>query len=172
MKSKTGIKSRLGLSQDEMAKLTGVTRSQWSMYEIGQRDIPLASTRLLGDLLLYLQKQEGVAKTSATIIETEKKKNKKWLQQEHLAQQHKIELLERKIQVTENIRKDCFAALEVVQYLELFPDNITFAALALDITDRVTISLNNNSLQQLQQLQMKKESAEMLKLKLEEKLKS
>ncbi|UOK43667.1 MULTISPECIES: hypothetical protein [Flavobacterium] len=171
MKSKTGIKGILGLSQKEMAKLTGVSRSQWAMSEIGQREMPPGSSTIVADLLTWVHTSKSGTKEAEKIIEAEKKNHKKWLEKEYRAQQHKVILLERKIQTVEKMRKDCFAALGVVQYLELFPDNITFAALALDVKERIELSLSKNSLHHLEQLQLKKETTEMLKNKIGIKLK-
>lgn len=168
MKSKTGIKGILGLSQKEMAKLTGVSRSQWAMSEIGQREMPPGSSTIVADLLIWLHTSKSGAKEAEKIIEAEKKNHKKWLEKEYRAQQHKVILLERKIQTVEKIRKDCFAALGVVHYLEEHPGNAAFAALAVDVRERIELGLRKNS---LEQLQLKKESAEMLKNKIGIKLK-
>lgn len=40
MKKESIFKEKLLLSQEEIAMLIGITRSQWSLFEIGKRDIP------------------------------------------------------------------------------------------------------------------------------------
>lgn len=173
MKSKEKIKTLLGLSQQEMARLTGVSRSLWSMYEIHQRDIPFESSKVLTDLIFQIQNEKSLSTTQLGILKLEeKKKQANWLKQEHITLLHKIELVKRKIETMRKTRKDCFAALDVVDYLEQYPDNISFKSLAIDVRERVNKSLNNNSSHKLYELELKKESLEMLKLKIEAKIKS
>jgi len=50
--------------------LLQVTRSQWSMFEIGQRDLPLAAKQLLAELLQYLQASEAKAKNHTVAIQS------------------------------------------------------------------------------------------------------
>ena len=125
----------------------------------------------LMNLILDLQKSKSFSTTQNTIQKTEEKKHKDWLKQEHKTLLHKTELLKRKIQAVKETREECFAALKVVDYLELHPDNITFKSLALDIRDRVDKALYKNSYHKLYELELKKESIEMLKLKIEAKIK-
>jgi transcriptional regulator with XRE-family HTH domain len=171
MKSTTTIRSVLGLSQEEISILLGITRTQWSMYEIGKRDIPLAAKQQLATLLTSVKKKKSVSKESLTIAEAEKKKDKEWLKKEYITQQHKQLLLERKINVMKNIRSECFAALEVAIHLESEPENKLLAGLAINIKNRVKNTLIKNSSHRLQEMQLKKESAEMLKKVLEQKIK-
>ena len=171
MKEKANIKKLLGLSQDEMAALTGVTRSLWTMYEINQRDIPTAAVKIVTDLVLHSQQTTTVCKPQEIIIETDKKQEQVWLQKEYTTQRHKAELLKRKLVTMETIRKDCFRALKSLEYIEQFPDNITFKAVALDIRERVEENLQRNSVQRQQQLQLKLATAEFLLQNIAEKLK-
>lgn len=62
MKRENELRKLLGISQIEMAMLLQISRSQWSMFEIGQRDLPLAAKQLLAELLQYLQTTEAQAK--------------------------------------------------------------------------------------------------------------
>lgn len=171
MKEKAKIKTLLGLSQDEMAKLTGVTRSLWTMYEINQRDIPTASVRIVADLLLHSQQTASVCKPQEIVIEAEKKHQQDWLQNEYATQHYKSELLKRKLVIMETIRKDCFLALKSLEYIEKFPDNITFKTVALDIRERIEENLQRNSVQKQQLLQLKLETAEFLMQSIAKKLK-
>lgn len=51
MKSKTFFKEPLLITQEEMAMLLGVTRSQWSMAAIGERGLPLKAKAKLDALV-------------------------------------------------------------------------------------------------------------------------
>jgi transcriptional regulator with XRE-family HTH domain len=51
MKSKTFFKEPLLISQEQMAMLLGVTRSQWSMVALGERGLPLKAKAKLDALV-------------------------------------------------------------------------------------------------------------------------
>lgn len=55
MKNKQPIRNLLGVSQLEAAMLLGIHRSQWSMFESGKRDLPLAAQQLLAEMLSFVQ---------------------------------------------------------------------------------------------------------------------
>lgn len=171
MKNDTTIKSQLGLSQEEMAMLLGITRSQWALFNTGKRDIPLNAKQQLATIFTNLQKKKSFAPLSAKYSQTEKKKTQQWLDQEYKTVKHKQLYLLRKIKTVENIRKECFAALEVVHQLEGQKDNERLVNLAQIIKKRVLKTLEKNSLQHLNELELKKETLEMSKLKIEEKIK-
>jgi transcriptional regulator with XRE-family HTH domain len=171
MKSTTTIKNLLGLTQEEIAMVLGITRGQWSMSEIGRRDIPLAAKQLLAALLSNTQKAKSVSPESVKITENEKKSEKEWLNREYKAIDHKQQYLERKIIAMENIRVECFAAFEVVHYLESQSENEFTISLAKSIKTRATNTLNKHSSSRLQELKLKKESFEMLKYSFLQKIK-
>ena len=55
MKKQTTLTALLGLSQQEVAMLLGVNRSQWSMFESGQRSLPLHANLLLSEILTHMK---------------------------------------------------------------------------------------------------------------------
>ncbi len=55
MAGKANIRDLVGLNQHELAALLNVGRSQFSLYELGKRGIPVASTQLLTELLTHVQ---------------------------------------------------------------------------------------------------------------------
>lgn len=63
MKKTNTIRELLGLTQDEIALVLQVSRSQWSMYEIGKRDLPLSAKQHLAELLSHMQSPETKAKS-------------------------------------------------------------------------------------------------------------
>jgi transcriptional regulator with XRE-family HTH domain len=65
MKKETTITALLGISQQEVATLLGVNRSQWSMYESGQRDLPLHAKQLLSEILTHMQSYDAAKSTRA-----------------------------------------------------------------------------------------------------------
>lgn len=171
MKDTTTLKSITGLTQEEMAILLGITVSQWSMYKSGKRDIPLAAKQQLAALVSNIKKTEFVSKKSKTITVAEQKKEKDWLEQEYKNLQYKEQFLERKISVIENIRSECFAALDTVHYLETRPEKKHLTDFINTVKTRVTKMLNKNALFHLQEMQLKKESVALLKNRVEQELK-
>lgn len=167
MEKDNNIKSVLGLSQEEASMLLGITRMQWAQFITGRRDIPVAAKLKLAEVLSTIQKNKKSTEIANKIIETEKKKAHDWLQQEFKAIKFKELELERKIKKIVEVRTDAFKALEVVHYLGSKNDT----SLARFIQIRANKNLNKNSLQHLEELQLKKESLQMLKLQLEKKLK-
>lgn len=167
MEKDNNIKSLLGLSQEEAAMLLGITRMQWAQFITGRRDIPVAAKLKLAEVLSTIQKNKTNPQEVNKLIETEKKIAQEGLHQELKAIKLKELQLERKIKKTDEVRKEAFSALQVVAYLESKKEN----SLAKFIKTRAKNTLNKHSLQHLQELQLKKESLEMLKLQIEEKLK-
>lgn len=55
MKTATDLRNALGLTQQEMALLLRITRSQWSMYESGLRDLPVHALTLLSEVRQHEQ---------------------------------------------------------------------------------------------------------------------
>ncbi|SCX84290.1 helix-turn-helix domain-containing protein [Flavobacterium caeni] len=55
MKKQNALRNLLGITQQEMAVLLNVNRSQWSMYEGGNRDLPAHAAQLLTEILMHTQ---------------------------------------------------------------------------------------------------------------------
>jgi transcriptional regulator with XRE-family HTH domain len=103
------FKKNLLLTQEETAILLGVNRSQWAMYEIGQRDIPGFAKMKLATLLETVEAL-SVADTAdfpnrmtqetnkEKIIKTQIKENKLQI----IRLQRKIALMERNFQEAQN----------------------------------------------------------------------
>ncbi|WP_309640757.1 helix-turn-helix transcriptional regulator [Flavobacterium sp.] len=64
MKKENTIRTLLGVTQQELAMLLGVSRSQCAMFETGKRDLPLTAKQLLAEMLAYVQSTESTAKTA------------------------------------------------------------------------------------------------------------
>lgn len=64
MKKEHPIRTLLGVKQEEIAMLLGVSRGHWSMFELGKRDLPLPAKQLLAEMLAYVQSIDAAAKPS------------------------------------------------------------------------------------------------------------
>ncbi|MBF0695014.1 MAG: helix-turn-helix transcriptional regulator [Flavobacterium sp.] len=61
MKRET-ITKQLGLKQQDVATLLGVSRAQWSMFESGKRQLPAVATQKLSELLQRAQQNTAKRK--------------------------------------------------------------------------------------------------------------
>lgn len=166
MDDATTIKEVLGLTQEEMAMVLGITPSQWSMYKSGKRDIGLTAKQQLGFLLKGVQQKE---KTTEAFLQTEKKKATEKLQQDLRKVQIKQQRTATAIATLENHRREGYAALKVATLLENQKENNRSGVAAI-IRSRALKLLHKHSLYQLEQLQLQSETLEMLKLKISKKI--
>ncbi|MGL2965604.1 helix-turn-helix domain-containing protein [Flavobacterium sp. XGLA_31] len=74
MKRESTIRSILGVTQQDMAMLLKVSRSQWAMYELGKRDLPLAAKQLLGEMLQYVTGAKNTGKSLPQVARQEEKR--------------------------------------------------------------------------------------------------
>lgn len=102
MKKDHAISTYLGITQLELAMLLGVSRSQFSMFELGKRDLPLHAMQLLGEMLTYIQSPEVAAKSAlpdkpkASLPQLERLQRKNHYQQ--LLTERKIATATKKLQ--------------------------------------------------------------------------
>lgn len=118
MKKDATIRNLFGLSQEEMAMFLGISRGQWAMFEIGQRDLPSAANIKFSIILSHLYNVKQPSEESQLVLKEEQEKRQEWLKREKSNLEYKKYMLERKILAIENKREQCYAALEVVSYLE------------------------------------------------------
>jgi transcriptional regulator with XRE-family HTH domain len=62
MKEAHPIRTLLGLTQEQIAMMLGISRAHWGMYELGKRDLPLGPKERLAEMLLFLRTIEGTEK--------------------------------------------------------------------------------------------------------------
>lgn len=167
MKKRPEIKNMLGLTQDEMAMVLGITKGQWSMYKSGQRDLPIEALERFSMLLQGVQK-EKISKIAQHFIKEEQRNTTTKIKEEYENTQIKLSRVQKEINTIEKQRTECFAALQTAAFLENHHD--TFG-LASSIRARAIKSLHKYSLYKVEQLQLQKDNFETLKIKLEQKIK-
>lgn len=168
MKNNTTIKSLIGFSQEEMAMLLCITRSQWAMHETGKRDLPLAAMKQLGTILTHLKNKKEPSHESQKFLALEQTKTQEWLKKEQYNIKYKKMLLDKQLHAMEHKRAECLAALDVVSFLEIQPS--CSPDLLKIIKLRAMNTLSKNSLSKVLELQIKKEQLEVLTKSLEEKI--
>ncbi|RKS02736.1 helix-turn-helix transcriptional regulator [Flavobacterium sp. 102] len=115
MEKRETISILLGASQLEMATLLKITRSQWSMYELGKRSLPLAAAQQLSEILAQVQPQKRAKKQVPTAEQqAQKKQTLEALLRENEYQQL---VVERKIAGIQKKQVAAVAALQLLGYL-------------------------------------------------------
>lgn len=80
MKKGETISTLLGVSQIEMALLLKITRSQWSMYESGKRDLPQDVKQQLAEIITYMQATKTKVSENLPQLSIQKNQTKENLQ--------------------------------------------------------------------------------------------
>lgn len=112
------ISALLGMRQEEMAMLLGVNKSQWSMYEIGQRDLPLNAQLKLAEMLAFVQQSDNEPVHLLVDVEGQSLKTKKLVENLRLINQHKLLITKHKLQLTEKKYKSAVTALRFIAFLK------------------------------------------------------
>ena len=81
MKKESIISDVLGLNQREAARLLQVSRSQLSMYELGQRDLPLTAKVLLTAMVDQAQQRKS-APTVLPVLAQQEQLKQHWLERQ------------------------------------------------------------------------------------------
>lgn len=171
MKNKYNLKKIIGLTQEEAAMLFGVTIGHWSMFVIGKRDLPSESTIKLGALLQHLKEEKPLSEARQKLDKVEIENLQHKLEYDYTSVKMKLYKVAKKISVIENIRAECFAALEVAEFIDNQEEKHPVGSLSRFIRLRAMKTLKQHDLYSLEELQLKKESLEILKTTLENKIK-
>ncbi|AWM12537.1 hypothetical protein DI487_00725 [Flavobacterium sediminis] len=158
MKDRSSLSGTLGLSQHEIALLLGISRSQWSMFVSGKRNLPLTAKKKLMAILIYLQqlKEKDIFNTKK-LLQTDQRKNGELVLQRKLERlRYEQLLLEKKIAVSEQKRAKNLAALHVIRFLEMQKKDP--ASLLKNIRDKVERNLATENIRRLDRLRLRLEA--------------
>ncbi len=112
------ISALLGMRQEEMAMLLRVNKSQWSMYEIGQRDLPLNAQLKLTEMLAFVQQSDNEAVNPFLDLEGQNVKTIKVVENLKLVNQHQFLIAKRKLQFAEKKYNAAVIALRFIAFLQ------------------------------------------------------
>lgn len=113
------IREYLGMKQEDMAMLLQVTRTQWSMYEIGERDLPLAAKNQLASMLAFIQQPETESTENFPYLESQQAKIKKVYEDQKLVNAHRQIMVARKLELVTRKYEDAMTGLKFIRFLEL-----------------------------------------------------
>jgi transcriptional regulator with XRE-family HTH domain len=145
MKDKDTFKKILGISQKEIATILDITRSQWSMYEIGKRNLPLSATLEFTKMLKYIQENDSKEIEINYSSEEYEKQAYDQLKKEMKKNMYELDGLNIKIEQAQRFYDDGLAALRVVEYLETQPENERIANVKKLIQCKAIVKLQKNN---------------------------
>jgi transcriptional regulator with XRE-family HTH domain len=119
MKKIEKISDQFGLTQNDLALLLRVSRSQLSMYEIGQRDLPVAAKEQLVEMLTFIQKNPLQLTTSNAVLKEREEQRKKVLQDLIIVNKHQQLMLDKKINALERKQHAILKSMQLVAFLEM-----------------------------------------------------
>ena len=155
MRKVNDIRTLLGISQENLAFLLQVSRSQIAMFELGKRSLPLPALEKLAMMLQLSQKEapKSEEKKSDAI------KEQKLLQKLLLKNSHQQLLVERKIKAFEKKQNALETSKKLISFLvnDEFNSMKSDFALLKSISSKTENSITKNSATKLLELQIKKE---------------
>ncbi len=172
MKKAHYVRALLGTTQEEMAMFLHITRSQWSMYELGQRDLPSAAYQLLAELLVHVKENENAAKRlphpTGDRLKLQQQKYD-FLLRENQYRQLK---LARKIAALEKKQAAQLKRLQIVDFVNSrhAKDAKANSKLQLNVADKVIRSLDTDDFALLMEHDLKLELLGLEKILLESKM--
>jgi transcriptional regulator with XRE-family HTH domain len=122
MKTTKAIRGLLGLTQVELSLVLQVSRSQLAKYELGMRDLPLASMALLEAMLEHVQSPEVLAK-SPRPAKGQQEKKFRHLKNMLEETEYQLSLLSRKIEGVEARQTAKIRAFHTAKFLSQRPGN-------------------------------------------------
>ena len=115
MKRESNIKDLLGFTQEQMAMILKISRSQYSMFELGKRDLPLHATQLLGEIITHLNASKPTYKTPEQL--TKYQAPTQFLERLLLENEYQQMLLTRKIAAANKKFEAKVKVMRVVEFL-------------------------------------------------------
>lgn len=144
MKEKDTFKKIVGVSQEEMAILLGISRTQWSMYECGQRDLPMAAAMEFAKMMEYLKNNSSKKMETKAFLKEEKIRIQDILNKAIKKNEYKIFKLNEKIERAERLYHYGVSTLRMVDYLDTQPDNERSSGLKEVLKAKALVSLRKN----------------------------
>ena len=118
MEKDKNIRDILGIKQQEIAILLKVTRSQWSLYEIGKRDLPIAAKLKLAEMLAFMQKSDARSEENYPHLKIQEQKRLKVLEKQMIVNQHKQMIAQKKLKSITKKYEAAMNALKLIDFLK------------------------------------------------------
>lgn len=116
MNKKASVRKLLGLTQQELATILNVSRSNFSLFELGTRSLPVEPTQLLAEMLNYVQTPQRTVRTVPKCPE-EQAKMRAYLERLLAENNYQRAVVEKEL-ATANAKHDAqLRVLQVVEFL-------------------------------------------------------
>ena len=159
MTNNLNFQELLGLKQEDIAFILQVTRSQWSMYVLGKRDLPILAKIKLAEMIAFVN-QTSVLDNEISEMSTNEvtKRNEFYTLQIKTNEFNKI-IIEQKLKRIEKKYNSALTLLKLVDFFEknpekLDPINDSFLKILLH---KATTEIEKNNLLVQEQLKIKLE---------------
>lgn len=149
MRKNETIRALLGLTQQEMAMLLKVSRSQWSHYEMGIRNLPSAANLRLQEMILYMLSPEAQALQNIPSQKQDESKTKRVLENRLKENEYQLQIIARKITAIQEKVAKYAKAVQLMHFLNS-PEQVEKAAAPLvlePITAAAVRNFNENNSQ-------------------------
>lgn len=117
MEKRETISILLGASQLEMSLLLKVNRSQWSMFELGKRSLPVAAKLELSEMLKHVQSTNSKNSKKQLLSVQQENKKTEVLEALLFENQYQQLVVEKKIAAILKKQEAAIAALQLIDYL-------------------------------------------------------
>ncbi len=153
MIKKENIRILLGISQENLAHILKVSRSQLAMYEIGKRNLPVHALEILSEMLVAL-KNNASNNANKNILNT---LEKDFLQRLILKNEHQQHIVENKINALLKKQNALDSSKKIVEHL-IKNISIKNELIILEsISAKTATKMSQTNSEKLLQLQVKKE---------------
>lgn len=159
MKKKENIRDTFGISQENLAKLLKVSRSQLAMYETNKRELPSTAIIQLADMFRYLQEDASKSADTTSLLKEQAIQKEKALEEMRKENHFKQLVLEKKLNVLEKKYKANLSAFQLTKYLEKQDtENGKLESHLLKTIERKALAeLNKNGLAMITKYKIEKE---------------
>jgi transcriptional regulator with XRE-family HTH domain len=159
MKKYDNIREILGITQEDLAAILKITRTQLSMYEIGKRELPSSAMIQLAEILRYLKEDASKSAETTSLLKVQAIQKEETLEEMRKENHFKQLVLEKKLNVLEKKYKANFSAFQLTKYLEKQDtENGKLESHLLKTIERKALAeLNKNGLAMITKCKIEKE---------------
>lgn len=151
------IRELFGMKQEDMAMLLQVTRTQWSMYEIGERDLPPAAVNQLASMLAFIHQAETESTENFPHLALQQIKIKKMYEDQKMVNTHRQMIVARKLELVTRKYENAMVCLKFIRFLELQEGQLyqKHQELLTVLQHRVEVAVHKNGLHVQAKYQLK-----------------
>ncbi len=118
MEKNSTIQELLGISQENMAMILQITRTQWSMYVLGKRSLPVAATLKLAEILNFVTKPEIISQKSVNVSVLDESKKEMFFETQKNINKHQQIITKNKLNAIQKKNNTAFSTLKIISFLE------------------------------------------------------